>query len=521
MAEQKEAEEKKLESPDKKIEERKEKIKNWLKNSDNLLLIALLVFAFVVLIYYFNITKNQPLWYDEAEYMSAANKWAFGIPYDIHKARPPLIAFLASLIFRLGLGLLSAKFILELIPLFLSVLFIYLFVNEIYGNKKLALITSFILSVSWIHLFYSMRMMTDALCFMFGILALLCLWKGYVNNKGNKYIWFIGPLVALAFLCRLTGILYGGFIVVFLLFTDKFKFLKNKHIWISLFITVLPIIPFLFWSYSYYGNPLAFFRAGYSGIPSIPLGWGMLQLVYDYPEFLFFICFLIGALTLFPMLLSLDLIIFKKDKKFLPDFFVFLLLVFTIAFFIYFLRLAENRWLMMMSISIFILSAKGIVFVSEFIKKYFGKFLAVTAIVLLLVGGAYYELKHADGIIKMKKDSYSQVRDAAIWMKENSNPDDIIVSASHPQNTYYSERKTITSTDFFTGHYYTQEELDARIKKIKPKYYVVSAFEPSVPQWTYTYPQNNSMFKPVKIWFADAEQKQPILIVYEISYNNP
>lgn len=501
------------------LNERKEKIKLWLKNPYNLILLGILIFSFIILIYYFNLTKDQPLWYDEGEYMSTANYWAFGIPYNIHPARPPLFPFLVAIMFKLGLGLLSVKFLLEIIPALLTIVFIYLLVNEMYGNKKLALITAFILSVSWIHLFYTMRLMTDSIGFLFGILAILCFWKGHINNKGKIYIWLIGMFVSLSFLSRLAGVLYGFLILSFLVLTLQFNFLKNKNMWISFIISLLTISPYLIWGYFYYGNALAF-KVGSVSVSPNPLGWSVLQFVYDYPEFIFFILFLVGLITFLPMLLSLDRLILKKDKKYYNDLFVIFNLIFTLFFFIYFLRGAENRWLMMMSISIFIISAKGIILVYEIIKKNIGKVLGIIAVLLILSAGAYYELKHADMIINLKKDSYSQVKDAALWIKENSNPDDIIVSASHTQMTYYSERKMITHFNFTANRYFTSEEFDKVIADYKPKYYVVSVFEPSIPQWTYSYPENKSNFQPVKAWFSDAEQKQPILIIYQITYDN-
>ena len=499
-----------------KKEKIKEKIKIWLKKPANLILLGVLIFSFIVLMYYFNLTTNQPLWYDEGEYMSAANYWAFGIPYNIHPARPPLLSFLTAILFKLGFGLLSVKFLLEIIPAFLTIIFIYLLIDEMYNNKKLALITSFILSVSWIHLFYTMRLMTDALGFLFGILAIFCFWKGYINNKGKGYIWLIGVFVSLSFLCRLTGVLYGLLILLFLVLTFQFNFIKNKHMWASFAFSLLTILPYLIWGYFYYGKIFAF-RAGYGGSAGT-LGWWMLQLVYDYPEFVFFILFFIGLITLVPMFLSLDRLILKKDKKYYNDLFIILNVLFTLGFFIYFLRVGENRWLMMMSIGIFTLSAKGILFIYNIAFKNFGRTIGIFLIILILVSGAYYQLKHADMIINIKKDSYSQVRDAALWMKENSNPEDTIISASHTQMTYYSERKMLTYFNFTANRYFTSEEFDKVIENYKPKYYIVSAFEPSIPQWTYTYPQNKSNFIPVKVWFSDQEQKQPLLIIYEISY---
>ncbi|MDD5012037.1 MAG: glycosyltransferase family 39 protein [Candidatus Nanoarchaeia archaeon] len=502
---------------EKKKEELKGKIKTILTNKYNILLFGLLIFSFVLLSYYFFITDGQTLWHDEAEYLSAAKYWAFDIPYEIHPARPPLFSFLAFLIYKIGFQENSIKFLLELIPALLVVLFTYLLVKEMY-NKKIALITAFITSVSWIHLFYSMRLMTDTLGLLFGILSLLCFWKGYVQKEKKYLIWLIGFFVALSFLCRLTGILYGGIIFFFLFATEQFKFLKNKHLWIAVLVFILTISPYLIWNQFYHGNVFAFSQ-GYGDVSNLSPGWYMFQHLYDYPELGFFVFFLIGLTTLFPLFLSLDLTLFKKDKKYYNDLFSFLLVTVILFFFIFFLRVAENRWLIAMSIGIFILSAKGLVLIFDFVKKNF-KSLAIIILIVALIFGAYFQLNHADIIIKDKVSSYMPVKEAALWMKDNSNPNDIIMTASVPQTVYYSERKVISFYNSTEGAYYTPEQLGGVINYEKPKYVVVSAFEPSNPQWTLTYPsQYPDIFTPVKVWFEDQAQQTPILIVYETSYN--
>lgn len=502
---------------DRELEKRKQKAKTWFKNPYHILLIILLIFALCLYLYYFNITKTQTLWHDEAEYMSMAKFWIFDIPYEINPARPVLFPFLISFFLVIGLGELSIRFFLELIPLLISIVIMYLLVLEMYNNKKLALIASLILSVSWIHIFYAMRIMTDSTGFLFGLLAFFCFWKGYTNKKGKVYIWLIGPFVGLAFLSRLTGILFGVSILVFLLLTDKFAFLKNKHIWISLVLTFLPIIPYLMWSQSTFGNPFAF-RAGYTGAADSPLGWWMLQLLIDYPEKVFFVFFLIGLITLLPMILSLDTLILKKNRKYSADFFLALTILFTLGFFIYFLRAGENRWLIMMSIGIFIFAGKGILLISDYLSKNINKVLAIAFVALVIIFGAYYQLNHADDIIKSKVHTYDQVKEAALWMKEHSELTDLIVSASFPQTTYYAEREVMTFYNFTAREYFTPETFDKIIESRKPKYLAVSIFEPSNPQWTYVYPEKNqSKYIPVQALFGD-NKEQPILIIYEINY---
>jgi len=81
------------------IEERRSKIFGWIKKPSNLAFIGVILFAIIVRFYYFWITKNQPLWWDEAEYMSTAKSFAGLINFDYSFAlnRFPGFPFLVSL----------------------------------------------------------------------------------------------------------------------------------------------------------------------------------------------------------------------------------------------------------------------------------------------------------------------------------------------------------------------------------------------------------------------------------------
>jgi 4-amino-4-deoxy-L-arabinose transferase-like glycosyltransferase len=496
----------------KNFEKRREKINNWLKNPSNLALLGILIISFIILIYYFNLTRSQPLWWDEAEYMSIASKWAFGIPYEVSPQRPVLFPFFEFLLLKLSLSELLIKFILVLIPAWLCVLLTYLFVKDLY-DIKVALIASFITSVSWIHLFYASRLMTDAIGLVFGLLALLFFWKGYIKKQSKYFIWFTGFFIGLSLLIRLTGIMYGAVILIFVLFTDKFKFIKNKDLWIMFGIFLLTIFPLFIWDYTTYSNPLAF-RSGYGGPQGSSLGWWMFQLFFDYPELGFFIFFLIGFVALIPFFISLDQIILGKSHERRNDLFIIISIVFTLAFFIYFVRQGENRWLILMSIGIFVLCAKGIILVYDLVHKNVSKTLALIIILILLPFGAYFQLNHTDQIIKGKIDSYQQVKDSGLWLKENSNKTDIIISASNPQHTYYAQRKVLS-------YPVNESDFSGYISKNNPRYLVVSIFEPSVSQWTYDWPQrHNNTLMPVKVYYLDPQQQQVAMVIYEFNNYN-
>src|SRR3989338_10726863 len=103
------------------IQKRKDKIKNWLKNPSNLALVVILVFAFVIRLYYFYLTMNQPLWWDEAEYMSAAKGYAGIVDYSLSGIRLPGFSLLMSLFYILNI---TSEPIIRFFALFIPALFL-------------------------------------------------------------------------------------------------------------------------------------------------------------------------------------------------------------------------------------------------------------------------------------------------------------------------------------------------------------------------------------------------------------
>ncbi|MEK6934844.1 MAG: hypothetical protein AABW46_03125, partial [Nanoarchaeota archaeon] len=131
------------------------------------------------------------------------------------------------------------------------------------------------------------------------------------------------------------------------------------------------------------------------------------------------------------------------------------------------------------------------------------------------------EIKQADFVIKNKKDTYLQVKEAALWMKENSDVNDKIFSVSKPQTFYYSQRETLTYTEFLTenGEYELiedSEKFEEFLLEERPKYVTVSIFE-YLPPWINPYiEEHRNMFFPVQGYLMG---NQPVLIIYEVNYD--
>jgi len=153
------------------------KIESFLRNKYNLLFLGIILLAFMIRLYYFIYTYNQPLWWDEAEYMSMAKNILYGIPYDFNPQRPILFPLLISLFLWMGEGV--VKFFIIFLPSLGSVIVTYLLGKELY-NKKIGLIASFIMAVFWVLLFNGTRIHADGIALFFSLLGIYFFWKGYV-----------------------------------------------------------------------------------------------------------------------------------------------------------------------------------------------------------------------------------------------------------------------------------------------------------------------------------------------------
>ncbi len=484
------------------------KSKKFLK--ENLPIILILILGFAIRLYYIILTRNQTEWWDAAEYLSMASHWAFGIPFDFNSQRPFLLPLLEALLLRLGGSEFLLKIILELIPSTLVILVSYLIVKEMY-NKKLALLISFFMSIFWLILFNTVRLHADIPLLFFSYLAVYYFWKGYVKKEKNYYLYLAFIFIALAFLIKLTAGLFGIIFLVFLLMIDKLKFLKNKHLWLALILFFLILLPYFIWQNNVFGKPTAFLFASHvtynpEGIGNKPIAWYVLNWIPWMLHTPYFILFLIGLFTLYTLFLSLDLIIKNKSNEGYNDLFIFIWILIVLVYFIFFERDAEDRWLLPIALPLFILVGKGLYFVYDLIKKYQKEIAFVVFIALILLGG-YFQIVRANQTINDKKDSYKEVKDASLFLKENSNPNDIIFSKSLTQVTYYAQRQVIG----FGG---SETEFKEQVKKYKPKYIVFSIFEPHGNALTYPDKFKDSL-EPVKAYYSGDDKTKYVLVIYK------
>ncbi len=517
----------------------KETIKNWLKNPLNLVLVGIVIFAFIVRLWYFLKVGNQTIWFDEGEYLTLAKEWAFGYPnYLPNPQRPPLFQFLGAIIFMVGLGESFIRFALVLIPSTALVVFVYLLGKEMY-DEKIGLVGAFLTAVSWTLLFWGARVQPDFFSMALQVASLWLIWKYWklqdkneLGEKATRLIIFSAVLAALSFYFKITGLLVPMIVGLFILVKDRLSAFKNRDYWIYAVAYSITMIPYFIWAKVTHGAYLAF-RAGYSNptAQNWPFAWEVLKYVgmllnpfvnignesvasyYISSIFntrgLLIILFIIGIVIGLKFLLYGDVLIKDKKKAFNPNLFGILALVYIAGFYIFYQRAIEDRWVFLWLPFMFFFIGLALKFIYRYTKK-FNKILAIVLVAGLLGFGGYSQLKHSDGLIWNKFDSYKPVEQAGLWIKDNSNIDDIVLSRSKTQNPYYSERETKNYNEFESA-----EEMDFWISENKPRYFIVSIFEPN-PEWTQPWiEKNQNRLNPVQAYL---DGQNTALIIYEIAY---
>jgi len=525
-----------MEENDKKIKERKDKLKKfffgWVEDNYDKAFIGVLILAFILRIWVFMITKDQAMWFDAAEYMSTAKHWAgIGNMTDLWYYRRGFFwPLFCAIFFKFGLGDIGIRFVTVLFST--GIVAVSYFLIKGMFNKKYALFSCMGLSFSWVYLFFTGRPMTDIPATFFLLISLLFFWKGYELKQGNKFLYLSAFFFSISVLTRMQILMFLPIFFAFIFVKEKFAFLKNKSLWITLAVFFLCMLPMFIVYYHNFGNPVTDILSWYFGIQtgSAPvqasektlanLPMFFVDLPYNITKPVFF-AFILGIFYFFAdLLLGFDKIF--KDGDIQKKLFVFVWIVFPLLLLGYMSWFPEQRYTLMQHPFFFMIAAIPFFKIENLLKKNIKiskkllTFLIFSGFIILLIPNLLW----ANQLIENKKTSYYELKPAGEWIKENSNLDDIIITNSFPQISYYSERRVATFGDCYNGPEAhtpacTQEEFNAFVEDVKPRFMVLSVFQ-SHEDWMLNYPQEHSdIWTPVQ---AYKQGDQPILVLYKSDY---
>ena len=502
-----------------KKEHQMDKIKGWLKNPYHMLLILIVLSAFLLRLYFLIETKDQALWWDESEYMGLANHFAKDTFFSYNPQRPPLFQLIASWFIGAGGGEVAIRFLLVVIPSTILVLLIFFLGKEMF-DEKIGIIAAAIAAVSWTFLFWSARVQPDFLSLCFQVGAIWAAWKYWKSNKSVLMV-IAGVCAALALMFKVSGLLIPLVLAIFILVKERLEAFKNKGNYYFLGAYIIALLPYFVWSWMQFKTPFGF-KSQYSSAfeVNLPFGWYNLKYFYNLTEGVLFVLFIIGIIAYLSFLLYGDVLVKEKKKCLDPKLFSVLLLIVVSAFYIFYIRNTEDRWVLLWMPFLGYIIGKGALSIRNIIEKFGEKIISKKVILKVVAGiviigligiGGYAQFIHGKGLIDNKKDTYWQLKDAGIWVRENSNKDDVLMSQAFPQMMYYTERK-VASFDM------TVEKIEEQIQELKPKYLQVSVFEKqpdAVFEWM---EKNRHRLKAVRGYFADEQKQKPILIMYEVIY---
>lgn len=491
-----------------------ERIKNWFSNPYNFLLVLIVLVALFIRLYFHFKTNGQTLWWDEAEYMSTAKKWAFDVPYDLNPQRPPLFQALSALAFILGLSENFIRIALVLLPSVALVLVTYYLGREMY-NEKVGIIAAALMCVSWSVLFWTARVQPDFFSMTFQVLSILFMWKSW-KNENPRHGLYAGIFAAAGFYFKVSALLVPLSFLVFIFIRDRFNGVKHKNHWFFLIGFVAAMIPYMIWSQMTFGTPFAF-KANYSvafteDTPR-PFGWYNLGFFYLLTENLLFILFLAGAIYALRILLYADVLVKNRKESLNADLFSFIVFIVVAAFYIFYIRGTEDRWVFLWLPFIFFFIGQTLMVVHRFIAKH-QTFIATALVVLLILIAGYQQIQHASTLITQRASSYMPIKQAGLWIKEHSEKDDKVFSVSLTQATYYTERNVTTYS--ILPQMRTGEEMDSFVKAHKPRYVMWSVFEKHpdwTPEWIDSRQRNglNAMYA-----YPYGGNQMPQVIVFEV-----
>lgn len=478
------------------------RLENWkeqLKNPYFVTFVVIFILAIVLRLYYFFITTNQPLWWDESDYLAYAKNLAgLSSNWIITAQHNSLYPFLVSPFYMVGLGEATAKFFIHTIPSIALVFLVYKITLSMY-DRKIALITSFLMATNWVVLFNSSRFHVGIPALFFGLLAMYIFWQGYEKKRkifGLNYRWAI-PLatifIMVSYVTRRGYFLFGIFLFSYLILTRNWKkLIKDKYNWIAvgIFLTMLFLAEnFIFisdfggvaQSYVHPENELNLlpFKVFNSYFAGQTFFMGNL-LVY---------LFWIGVIVILSnLLLSIGYISKSKKGFSKPDLFNILSIITTLLFFILVLRpqniFGEPRWYFPLLFGSLICISRGATKLIEYLTK--NKKIVFIILIILFIFTGLLQLNLTNNLIHEKKNSFNGLKEAGLLIREISNQESLIISQAMPQTIYYSEREVL-QPEHITGVEGKSYSLEDFLKGLEDfpnaKYLLISFSEPGHPEW--------------------------------------
>jgi 4-amino-4-deoxy-L-arabinose transferase-like glycosyltransferase len=479
---------------------------NWLHDRSNQLLLGVLGLASLLRLLYFNVNKAE--WWDSTLYLLEAKRLALGIAYaPVYEAhRAPMLPLLGALAYRAGLGEVAILFGI----LLFSVAAVYLTyrVATILYDRTVGILAAFFMAVFWENLFFTQRILTEVPALFFWLLTVYCYVRGVVRDE-RSLLYGLVPSFVLMFLTQFrTGVLVLP-LALHVLAARKWRVLRTREFARSLALGLLLFFPYVVFSYRTYRVPLGFLKAYQLGnlrTGRIDASAVFLRYLEYFPRYL---GILLLGLLLYGGVTALVSLLREADAGARKERLQRAVLIAGLTLFPIlapsFIERFVHRYAICAFPAVFLVIASAAAGITRRLKTQ-SRLVAGMFLAGVVVIGAMQQILTADQLIRTESTSYLPVKEAGLWIKEHSREDDVVVSNSWPQITFYAERRTVS----FPG---TEEEFEAVLRRSRPRFLMVSSFEPH-PSWVYPYLEKRPSGLEQAVRMGTAREAEAIVYEY-------
>ena len=200
---------------------------------DKAFIVILIIFIALNLSFSLNITPST----DEIIYLLMGKYFASFVThiYGFYEfIRPPLLSFLLSPLFVIGVHNIAIFYVYNTFLMSLVLLVVYLLLKHLVRDKLIILFTMLMIITNYLFIQFSSRIFTSFLSSGFTLLALLILLKKGINNKS---LFISGLILGISFITRFTqGVMYGSLLIILGIIAIKKKQLREflKPVYLTL-----------------------------------------------------------------------------------------------------------------------------------------------------------------------------------------------------------------------------------------------------------------------------------------------
>ncbi|MBI5224913.1 glycosyltransferase family 39 protein [Candidatus Micrarchaeota archaeon] len=384
---------------------------------------------------------NAAFWWDEAEYGILAKGVTSGFfsYFGAASYRPPFLPVYDS-IFAALFGKFGTSLIIPLFS-FLSIASVYMIGKRMFDFKT-GVIASLMLMLSTLYVFYSGRFLTEIPGIFFSAISIYFFYNAFENGRKRDFL-LLAIFTACSFMVFYRFSMMMVSFGVFALLCRPRKIFENiQGIAIALGALLALLFPLLLYSNSYFGSPIGLFSSSYTAQQPEPLDWFIQLSSHIFSN--------TNVLILLVLSILYAAIFGKRELKYLAMLNVIVFISASIL-----LNHKEDRYLMpMFPVAFLAIGAFSSQLITNAIHaaKSFNtagnrgeisaiKVFAAIIAIALIYNATFANLPAAFSLYDSKKASFGDVKMAAVFLRDNSNPSDIIISDS-PTAIYHSERNS-------------------------------------------------------------------------------